>query len=65
MGEIHTAHRTGRHHGQAFGQLDTGVLGAFEQIEEQPFLGVVGTGRITGSRTDAAVFLADEIFVGQ
>ena len=52
-------------HGEAFGQLNAGVLLCVEELPEGALLGVIGAGGITGRRPDAAVLLFDEVLVRQ
>ena len=44
--------------------MDPGAL-RLQQIEENSFLAVIGTSRISGRRTDAAVFLGHQFFIRQ
>ena len=65
MRKIKAAHACTGMHRKGFGQLDACVLLRLEQIEQHSFLSVIGTGGITGSRPDAAIFFADKIGLGQ
>ncbi len=58
--EVAAAHRRGRQHREALRQRDPRVRLGTQQIEQHPFLGVVGTGRIPGRRPDALVLLLDQ-----
>src|SRR5207247_10270325 len=56
MRKIKATHACTGMHRKGFGQLDACVLLRLEQIEQRPFLGVIGAGGITGSRPDTAKF---------
>ena len=60
MREIPAAHRCGRQHREALGELDAGIALDVEQPPQRGLLGVIGAGRVAGRGTDAAVGLVDE-----
>ena len=61
MREIKSAHAAAGIHGETFGEFDAGMLLGVEQVPENRLLRVIGTGGITGSRPDAAIFLVYQI----
>src|SRR5438128_4705331 len=65
MREVKTADTGAGPHRAAFCQFDAGVLLDLEQLPKNPFLGMIRAGRITGGWTDAAIFFANQIFVGE
>ena len=52
-------------HRKRLRQFDPCVVLCIEQIKERSFLGVIGTGWITGGGPDAAIFFADQISIRQ
>src|SRR5690606_23718125 len=64
-GKIPAADGSGGHHHEGFGQPDTGIALGVQQFPQRRLLRVIRTRRITCSRTDAAVFLADELLVAE
>ena len=63
MREIEPRHGRWRRHRHALGEIDAGVLGCVEQIEDGALLGVIGLRRIAGRRANAAIFFRDEIVI--
>ena len=61
MRKIESAHAGAGMHRKRLRQFDPCVVLCIEQIKERSFLGVIGTGWITGGGTDAAIFFADQI----
>src|SRR5690606_6760554 len=58
--EVEAAHRRGRRHRIAFGELHADALARAEQLEQRPLHRMVGTGRVAWRGTDAAVALRDQ-----
>ena len=65
MRKIEPAHAGAGMHCKRLRQFDPCVVLGIEQIKERSFLGVIGTGWITGSGPDAAIFFADQISIRQ
>ena len=65
MGKIQSAHARPRPHRKTFGQLDSGILFRVQKLPQELFLRVVRARRITGRRTNTAIFFLDEIFVSE
>src|SRR5262249_205932 len=65
MGEVEAADAGARPHRVTFSELDAGVLFDFQQLPKRLVLRVMGTGRVGGGGTDAAVFFVDEIFFAE
>src|SRR5690606_10486863 len=65
MVDVEPAHRSGRPHGEALGETDSDARLDIQEAEEGALLGVIRTGGIAGSGTDAAIALADQVFLGQ
>src|SRR5215210_140016 len=60
MPEVVAADRRRRIHGKALGQRDARVRFGAEQVEQQPLLRVIRTGRVARCRTNALVALVNE-----
>ena len=65
MRKIEPAHAGAGMHCKRLRQFDPYVVLRIERIKERSFLGVIGTGGITGGGTDTAIFFADEISIRQ
>ena len=65
MRKIEPAHAGAGMHRKRLRQFHPCVVLCIEQIKERSFLGVIGTGWITGSGPDAAIFFADQISIRQ
>ena len=65
MRKIEPAHAGAGMHRKRLRQFHPCVVLCIEQIKERSFLGVIGTGWITGSGPDAAIFFADQISIGE
>src|SRR5262245_17962457 len=64
MAEVEAADRRARPHREALRKPHADTL-TVEQLKQRALLGVVGLRRIAGRRTDAALFLRDQLFVAQ
>src|SRR5262245_41641421 len=65
MRKIESTHTGSGMHRERLRQFDSCVVLCIKQIKERSLLGVIRTGRIPGSRTDAPIFFADEISIRQ
>ena len=63
MRKIEPAHAGAGMHRKRLRQFHPCVVLCIEQIKERSFLGVIGTGWITGGGPDAAIFFADQISI--
>src|SRR4029077_4684871 len=61
MGKIESAHGRRRPHREAFSQGDSCVLFCGQEIEEQPFLCVVRTGRVAWRGTNPTIAFANQV----
>ena len=61
MGEVQAADRRSGKHGKRFRQVNAGALFGLQQVEQDPFFGVVRARGIARSRTDSTIALSDEI----
>ncbi len=61
MGDIDARYRRARPHGKALGQSHIDLRFRIEQTEQRFLFRVIGLGRITRRRADAAIGLADQI----
>ena len=65
MRKIESAHAGAGMHRKRLRQFDPCVVLCIEQIKDRSFLGVIGTGWLTGGGTDAAIFFTDQISIRQ
>ena len=65
VGEVESGDGAGGGHGHAFGEVDAGVFGGVEEVEEGAFFGVVGAGGVAGGGADALVFFFDHVGDGE
>jgi hypothetical protein len=63
--EIKAGDGCGGEHGKTFGQGDAGIFFGVDQIEELAFLGVIGRGRLSWRRANAAIAFVDHVFFAQ
>src|SRR3546814_8053064 len=60
VAEIKARHGRGRQHREMVGQRRTRRVAGVEQLEQDAFQAVFGTGGIAGGRADTAIFLLDD-----
>ena len=65
MGEVETGDRRGRHHRETVGEGNARAGVGLQQLKQRALLAVIGTGRISRSRTDALIRLVDQGLVVQ
>src|SRR5262245_22048769 len=63
MREVETANRTGGIHGAALCQFYPRIFLRLQELPESPLLRMVGAGGIPRGRPDAAVTLANQLFI--
>src|SRR3954465_10641789 len=63
--EVVAADGSGREHGKALRQADAGLGLGIQEIEQQPLLGVIGTGGIARRRANSLIALLDQPLVIQ
>src|SRR2546423_2296600 len=65
MRKVEAADRAGWPHGAALGELDSGGFLNVQQFPKNPLLSVIRTGRVTGGRPNAAIFLPDQLLIAE